>query len=140
MTLRRAGQKRGVVVLTRSKEDECPSVSLDLSCDSSSFDSDDCATRAEKVSDLVLPHILGVSPCNYDNVSGGGGCHTMLHKKNFFLRVEVTLNRYRSSQVIWEIPAKKCHSRITYRFVIMSLGLGSIVLLALTIVAFVVIQ
>ena len=24
-----------------------------------------CATRAEKVSDLVLPHILGVSPCNY---------------------------------------------------------------------------
>ena len=69
MTLRRAGQKRGVVLLTRSKEDECPSVSLDLSCDSSSFDSDDCATRptrAEKVSDLVLPHILGVSPCNYD--------------------------------------------------------------------------
>ena len=69
MTLRRAGQKRGVVLLTRSKEDEC---SLDLSCDSSSFDSDDCAMRAEKVSDLVLPHILGVSPCNYDNVSGGG--------------------------------------------------------------------
>ena len=60
MTLRRAGQKRGVVLLTRSKEDECPSVSLDLSCDSSSFDSDDCATRAKKVSDLVLPHILGV--------------------------------------------------------------------------------
>ena len=66
MTLRRAGQKRGVVLLTRSKEDECPSVSLDLLCDSSSFDSDDCATRAKKVSDLVLPHILGVSPCNYD--------------------------------------------------------------------------
>ena len=64
--MRRAGQKRGVVLLTRSKEDECPSVSLDLSCDSSSFDSDDCATRAEKVSDLVLPRILGVSPCNYD--------------------------------------------------------------------------
>ena len=60
------GQKCGVVLLTRSKEDECPSVSLDLSCDSSSFDSDDCATRAEKVSELVLPHILGVSPCNYD--------------------------------------------------------------------------
>ena len=73
MTLRRAGQKRGVVLLTRSKEDECHPVSLDLSCDSSSFDSDDCATRAEKVGDLVLPHILGVSPCNYDNVSGGGG-------------------------------------------------------------------
>ena len=33
---------------------------------SSSFDSDDCATRAEKVSYLVLPHIVGVSPCNYD--------------------------------------------------------------------------
>ena len=66
MTLGRARQKRGVVLLTRSKEDECPSVSLDLACDSSSFDSDDCATRAEKVSDLVLPHILGVSPCNYD--------------------------------------------------------------------------
>ena len=66
MTLRRAGQKRGVVLLTRSKEDECPSVSLDLSCDSSSFYSDDCATSAEKVSDLILPHILGVSPCNYD--------------------------------------------------------------------------
>ena len=71
MTLRRAGKKRGVVLLTRSKEvaeadDECPSVSLDLSCDSSSFDSDDCATRAEKVSDLVLPHMFGVSPCNYD--------------------------------------------------------------------------
>ena len=97
MTLRRAGQKRGVVLLTRSKEDECPSVSLDLSCDSSSFDSDDCATRAEKVSDLVLPHILGVSPY-YDNVSGGGGCHTMLHKKKLFLRVKVTLNRYRSIQ------------------------------------------
>ena len=62
MTLRCAGQKRGVVLLTRSKEsaeadNECPSVSLDLSCDSSSFDSDDCATRAEEVSDLVLPHI-----------------------------------------------------------------------------------
>ena len=58
MTLKRAGQKRGVVLLTRPKEvpaadDECPSVSLDLSCDSSSFDSDDCATRADKVSDLV---------------------------------------------------------------------------------------
>ena len=71
MTLRRAGQKRGFVLLTRSKEaaetdDEYPSVSLDLSCDSSSFDRDDCATRAEKVCDLVLPHILGVSPCNYD--------------------------------------------------------------------------
>ena len=97
MTLRRAGQKRGVVLLTRSKEDECPSVSLDLSCDSSSFDSDDCATRAEKVSELVLPHILGVSPCNYDKCFWGGGvCHTKLHKKNLFLRVEVTLNRYRS--------------------------------------------
>ena len=39
MTLRRAGQKPGVVLLTRSKEaveadDECPSVSLDLLCDS----------------------------------------------------------------------------------------------------------
>ena len=56
MTLRRAGQKRGVVLLTRSKEDECPSVSLDLSCDS--FDSDDCATRAEKVSDLVTYCLL----------------------------------------------------------------------------------
>ena len=66
MTLGRAGQKRGVVLLTRPGEDEYPSVSFDLSCDSSSFDSDDCATRAEKVSDLVLPHILGVSPCNYD--------------------------------------------------------------------------
>ena len=71
MTLRCSGQKRGVVFLSRSKEaaeadDECPSVSLDLSCDSSSLDSDDCATRAEKVSDLVLPHIVGVSPCNYD--------------------------------------------------------------------------
>ena len=98
MTLRRAWQKRGVVLLTRSKEDECPSVSLDLSCDSSSFASDDCATRDEKVRDLVLPHISGVSPCNYDNVCGGGGCHTMLNKKNLFLRVEVTLNRYRSSQ------------------------------------------
>ena len=68
MTLRCSGQKRGVVLLTRSKEaaDEWPTVSLDLSCDSSSLDSDDCATRAEKVSDLVLPHMLGVSPCNYD--------------------------------------------------------------------------
>ena len=37
MTLIRAGQKRGVVLLTRSKEDECPSVSLDLSCDSSLY-------------------------------------------------------------------------------------------------------
>ena len=63
-----------------------------------SFDSDDCATRAEKVSDLVLPHILGVSPCNYDNVSGGGVVIRCFIKKNLFLRVEVTLNRYRSSQ------------------------------------------
>ena len=62
------------------------------------IDSDYCATRAEKVSDLVLPHNLGVGPCNYENVSGGGVCHTMLHKKNLFLRVEVTLNRYRSIQ------------------------------------------
>ena len=46
-------------------EDECPSVSLDSSCDSSSFDGDDCATTAQKVTDLVLPHILGVNPCNY---------------------------------------------------------------------------
>ena len=46
-------------------DDECPSVSLDSSCDSSSFDSDDCATTAQKVTDLVLPHILGVNPCNY---------------------------------------------------------------------------
>ena len=84
MTLRRAGQKRGVVLLTRSKEDECSSVSLDLSCDSSSFDSDDCATRAEKVSDLVLPHILGVSPCNYDNVSGGGVVIRCFIKRTYF--------------------------------------------------------
>ena len=64
MTLRRAGQKRSKEAA--EADDECPSVSLDLSCDSSSFDSDDCATRAEKVSDLVLHHILCVSPCNYD--------------------------------------------------------------------------
>ena len=37
----------------------------DSSCDSSSFDGDDCATTAQKVTDLVLPHILGVNPCNY---------------------------------------------------------------------------
>ena len=85
MTLKRAGQKRGVVLLTRSKEaaeadDECPSVSLD----SSSFDSDDCATRAERVSDLVLPHILGVSPCNYDNVSGGGVVIRCFIKRTYF--------------------------------------------------------
>ena len=85
MTLRRAGQKRGVVLLTRSKEDECPSVSLDLKyCDSSSFDSDDCATRAEKVSDLVLPHILGVNPCNYDNVCGGGFVIRCFIKRTYF--------------------------------------------------------
>ena len=46
-------------------DDECPSVSLDSSCDSSSFDGDDCATTAQKVTDLVLPHNLGVNPCNY---------------------------------------------------------------------------
>ena len=39
-------------------DDECPSVSLDSSCDSSSFDGDDCATTAQKVTDLVLPHML----------------------------------------------------------------------------------
>ena len=44
-------------------DDQCPSVSLDSSCDSSSFDGDDCATTAQKVTDLVLPHILGVNPC-----------------------------------------------------------------------------
>ena len=43
-------------------DDQCPSVSLDSSCDSSSFDGDDCATTAQKVTDLVLPHILGVNP------------------------------------------------------------------------------
>ena len=63
------------------------SVSLDLSCDSSSFDSDDCATRAEKVSDLVLPHILGVSPCNYDNVSGGGGLSYILYTCRNYLQM-----------------------------------------------------
>ena len=41
-------------------DDECPSVSLDSSCNSSSFDGDDCATTAQNVTDLVLPHILGV--------------------------------------------------------------------------------
>ena len=41
---------------------QCPFVSLDSSCDSSSFDGDDCATTAQKVTDLVLPHILGVNP------------------------------------------------------------------------------
>ena len=46
-------------------DDQCSSVSLDSSCDSSSFDGDDCATTAQKVTDLVLPHILGVNPCNY---------------------------------------------------------------------------
>ena len=46
-------------------DDQCPSVSLDSSCDSSSFDGDDCATTAQKVTDLVLPHILGVNPYNY---------------------------------------------------------------------------
>ena len=46
-------------------DDQCPSVSLDYSGDSSSFDGDDCATIAQKVTDLVLPHILGVNPCNY---------------------------------------------------------------------------
>ena len=46
-------------------DDQCPSVSLDYSCDSSSFYGDDCATPAQKVTDLVLPHILGVNPCNY---------------------------------------------------------------------------
>ena len=46
-------------------DDQCPFVSLDSSCDSSSFDGDDCATTAQKVTDLVLPHILGVNPCNY---------------------------------------------------------------------------
>ena len=46
-------------------DDKCPSVSLDSSCDSSSFDGDDCATTAQKVTDLVLPHNLGVNPCNY---------------------------------------------------------------------------
>ena len=51
--------------MTAAELDECPSVSLDSSCDSSSFDGDDCATTAQKVTDLVLPHILGVNPCNY---------------------------------------------------------------------------
>ena len=35
-------------------DDECSSVSLDFSCDSSSFDSDDCGTNAEEVSDCGL--------------------------------------------------------------------------------------
>ena len=46
-------------------DDQCSSVSLDYSCDSSSFYGDDCATSAQKVTDLVLPHILGVNPSNY---------------------------------------------------------------------------
>ena len=28
-------------------------------------DQDDCATTAQKGTDLVLPHILCVNPCNY---------------------------------------------------------------------------
>ena len=46
-------------------DEQCPSISLDSSCDSSSFDGDDCATTAQKVTDLVQPHILGVNPCSY---------------------------------------------------------------------------
>ena len=49
-------------------DDECSSVSLDLSCSSSSFDDEDCRTEAEEVSDLVLPRIFrvrAVSPYNF---------------------------------------------------------------------------
>ena len=43
-------------------DDECSSVSLDLSCGSSSFDGEECGTEAEEVSDLVLPQIVRVRP------------------------------------------------------------------------------
>ena len=44
------------------QDDECSSVSLDLSCESSSFDGDDSVANAEEVSDLVLPRIFRVRP------------------------------------------------------------------------------
>ena len=68
LTLCRAEQKRHTPpclvdayqsMAAAELDDQCPSVSLDSSCDSSSFDGDDCATTAQKVTDLVLPHIWG---------------------------------------------------------------------------------
>ena len=50
------------------EDDECSSVSLDLSCESSSFDSDDSVANAEEVSDLVLPRIFRVRPVSSYNV------------------------------------------------------------------------
>ena len=43
-------------------DDECSSVSLDLSCGSSSFNDEDCGIEAEEVIDLVLPRIFRVRP------------------------------------------------------------------------------
>ena len=61
----------------------------------------------------------------------------MLHKKNLFLRVEVTLNRYRSIQGHLGNSCQKMefpnHISFCYHVI------GSIVMLALTSVAFVVI-
>ena len=61
----------------------------------------------------------------------------MLHKKNLFLRVEVTLNRYRSIQGHLGNSCQQMlfPNHISFCFHV----IGSIVLLALTIVAFVVI-
>ena len=49
------------------RTDTCnkPHTLRDAETETETFDGDDCATTAQKVTDLVLPHILGVNPCNY---------------------------------------------------------------------------
>ena len=57
-------------------DDECSSVSLDLSCGSSSRDDEDCRTEAEEVSDLVLPRICRVRPVSPYNFQPLAALHS----------------------------------------------------------------
>ena len=72
-------------------DDDRSSVSLDLSCGSSSFDGEDCGNEAEEVSDLVLPrifHIRPVSPYNYQPLAA-------LHSARELAAVETAVPRER---------------------------------------------
>ena len=57
-------------------DDECSSVSLDLSCGSSSFDGEDCGIEADEVSDLVLPRIFRIRPVSPYNFQPLAALHS----------------------------------------------------------------
>ena len=57
-------------------DDDCSSVSLDLSCGSSSFNGEDCGNEAVEVSDLVLPRIFRVMPVSPYNFQPLAALHS----------------------------------------------------------------